>query len=564
MRIAPLAIVMMLAGIARAEDEEFAHQLGELEQSLAHPQPAPGRDTAPVGAPRFCTGYRATEQSWPEQIKDALTTYRNTPGYESFLIGAAAHVCALHAQPAAQHAGTELEQYWINETGLSHTEAEASLAARIGPTWKSERERLCKKINVQDDGSDDLPNITAEARTALFGCDENGFDPQWMKPAVLDKLDKYLDREFEDELVRLAWVIGSIRRIMDPSESKPKLGSYTVAQFDIKALAFDTIVRELDQPPYQNNQYAHVLVLESIAHTKLELAKLDALIAKQTADPKWKELLITTPQNAAAAWRKAAEQHKEALKRSTDMRRAIDEKQPAARGCEAVLRKDVEAYLKPFNKGGIDTLLDGLNHDPLAGILMRNLQHCLDYDGDPAVARMFGEISEGPRLVDGPRAAAYFATRDALRSDRREPLFDDHELFDIGDHYGQTTTGAFGAAIASLSPVGKDQIKVTFVKVHELVDITECTETNKVDRVLANGKVEYRKSCHSTGKQWVDRTDPPITIPKAAAAHLARGRFITWQEIRLHGNGGSVYLPEEVYADKSKKKLYQAGTLSFE
>ncbi|MBV1856792.1 MAG: hypothetical protein KUG77_00170 [Nannocystaceae bacterium] len=68
----------------------------------------------------------------------------------------------------------------------------------------------------------------------------------------------------------------------------------------------------------------------------------------------------------------------------------------------------------------------------------------------------------------------------------------------------------------------------------------KCADTGRVERIHADGKVEYQSKCRKTGGVRVDRTQhAPILVPAAEAALLTRGDRVTL--VSKGENGHVVY-----------------------
>lgn len=554
------------AASAQPGNEAFDREVPELERSLVHPAPGPGLERASAGALRWCRGVRGGRGQdivWPSEIVRRFELYRKGESREDMLLELAAAVCQVHA-PAYQHAATEVLQYWINETGLSEADATASLAARVDTqTWEPERDQLCNALR-SDDSRDHEVAALAEARYELFGCDGRPYDAAWMKvrPSRLQELYRYLDRgameRNRDEIVRLAWVTTEIGHIFDPREHEDKLGAYAVDQYDIHELAFAQAVRQLDAPPYRGNGFARTVLIETISHAKLAIARIEAAVAQKTHDGRWKELLITVPQRATAAWLDSADRHRDALAHSDAMAAAIAaHDDDAARGCGAKLRADLVPIVRPLAQGPGKEVEDRLASDPLLGLLISRLAACLEFEGDDGPARVLGQLASHLGVFNGPRAAAHAATDAAAREMKRGAPFSPSSVMPDLDPQARRELdrihASFGThVIQSIAPVGKaGAVKLTFVRERSQYTEQSCRETNKVNRVLPDGKVEYRQVCHDVGKAWRDDTPSPITVPASCKAGLAVGRAVGLED----------QLPIEVFTDKAGKHLVALACL---
>ena len=565
--LSTIAGVTAIASAQRIDVEAFNKELAALERSLTHPAPGPGLDRASSGPPRWCRGGPVKEIEWPSKVASNLEQYRanKQPLLQPLLVSAAAAVCTYDA-PAYHHAATEILQHWINETGLSEADAVASLAARIDPdAWQAEHDQLCHALG-SGDSHDKEQSAMAEARVRLFGCDgtSHSVGVGWMTVDSQGVFDLYpfLDRgameRDRDEIVRLAYLSSEINLMLDPREQDhPQLARYAVVQYDLHEFAPAQAVRQLDAAPYRGNRFARTVVVETLAHTKLTIARLEAAVASRTQNQRWKELLITVPQRAAAAWLDAADRHRDALARSDAMAAAIAAGDDAAHGCEAKLRADIAPIVRQLARGAGNDVEDRLAGDPLLGLLLSRLAACLAFEGDRAPAQIVHELASHLGIVRGPRAAANTATAAAAGAMQRQAPFSGSNVMPDFDHGARREPGrihaSFGTVvIRSMKPVGKrGEVRLTFPPERYQYTEQDCRETNRVDKILSDGTLVYRKVCRDLGKKWAERVPQPIVVPASCKAGLAVGHSIGEE----HG------IPVEVYADRAGKRLLALACL---
>lgn len=172
------------------------------------------------------------------------------------------------------------------------------------------------------------------------------------------------------------------------------------------------------------------------------------------------------------------------------------------------------------------------------------------------VARRARDPAWKELLITAPRMAAYFATVDALSrlGDQRpsDPRY--LAVLDIRDvHRNRGDDGRYGAVIASVRKAGKD-VHVTFAKVKTQVRSQRCVETDKIERILLDGRVSYREVCHDEGMVTRDDTPQPVEVPVDLAGGLRPGIYATFA--RLRGKGSKEWaIPRAVYADRTGKRL---------
>lgn len=561
-----IGVLALGTSTARADDRGGS----ELNQKLVAIAPGPGLDRAPVRPPPWCGGGYETDETWAFNVANELDTFResvghenqlNRSGSESRLFHAAALVCNAPRNPVAQRAAAEIEQLWINRSGLSDADAVASLTARVVPdAFKAEHEKLCSAVPQPPDFNRDRDgNSLANAYVNLFGCPDR--EPLWLLKATdFDYLGELVDRGAaeRDPLVHLAWVLLRQYLLLDPDE-KPenRLIGYVVDQFDLRAVSPDAVMHALDAGPYRGSRYARIIVLESLGRLRLRNVQIEADVAKLTGDPDWKELLITAPQRGAAAWQAAADQAKDALARSDQFARDADEGKDV-HGCARPLRSDVLAILKKLKHDNFDAIGAAISDHPVAGLLIKRLARCLELERARG-GEVVGMLADSVRVWTGPRMAAYFAMIEALGAmpERRRPSLsirhlrldgrrDDHERL----HHAHPFSPLDEAVIARVDKA-RDGAKVTFVTNRSRVMDQECHETTKVDSITSEGKLIYRRACHDTHLIWVDRTHPPRSVPLMFADGLRGGQLAVINEV----SRDDMAVPIVAWANKSQKRV---------
>lgn len=489
-------------------------------------------------APRWCKDFRSSERVDPEQVKQALDDYGGRPQTAQFIVKAATYACSAGGD---EH---KILAAWQKESGLDEAGAVASLAARVSPGWTTDHEQLCKQLPVPD-GSHTDDGARNDAIQHMFACDtDEDIEAAWMvrarrMPDVGPLLDRgVLDRE-HDEITRLAWVMGEVGAILEPQASKLALAQYAVIQFDTKALSYDAIVKQLDAPPYRGNRYAKAVILEAFAHTKAQIATLEAEVAARTKDPAWRDAIVTAPQQAASEWRGAAARHKDIF----------------GHGC-AALPADVVSLIKPIaaTTANIEDIEAKLREDPIAGLIIWRWAHCLGEQGDSEITNNAAAFSQRVPPVPGPRAAAYHAAL-ASAAGRKRPIFDFHDIDEPGPmHWGEEGLDGpnrMSVGIIKTMATKKTGTALTFVPEKFRYMSRACRDTNKIDWIDNTGHVHYRQECHDAGMAVGDHAPGPTTILAGCTAGLAKGRLV-WL------NSETAWL---VYADKSARKLVAAYCL---
>jgi hypothetical protein len=166
------------------------------------------------------------------------------------------------------------------------------------------------------------------------------------------------------------------------------------------------------------------------------------------------------------------------------------------------------------------------------------------------------------RIMGGPQMAAYYATLDAL--DKLDKLHvDPSDIPYPGKPLDSNATNEIDGThdVGVIAAVTKTTtgVHVTFPKSRVQVMDRKCVETNRIDRVAADGKVIYRQECHDTGLVWNDTTPQPVDVRAPYTAGLQAGRFAKFDDML-----GSDVIPLSVFSDKVGKHLIAFGGLPLE
>jgi hypothetical protein len=548
-------MAMLLAcGIAHADDLR-----DELSRSLAHPAPGKGLERAPLRAPSWCAHASfERDEGWPATIQNELRDYRGGHYSQYRLIEAARALCNAPGDPLAARVATEIEQYWINDSGLSEADAIESISARVDVAeLDAGQHKLCDAL--AGDEPDDARQKLQHAYQFLFGCNSTAM---WMGQAPdMAELGALLDRGpvEADPIARTAWLLYREYKLLEEGEKPERaLLGYVIDQQDLHAVTAADALRALDRPPFAGSAFARILIKESVARERMLAARIDDAVAALTRDPAWKELLVTAPQRGAAAWLAAAAAGKAVLARSDAAAAATPRHHgrhahAPAPDC-APLRADFLALAKKLKHDNLATFRAQLDDQPLAGLLLHRIVGCELAAGDQAGGQALDRLAGEVRLMPGPRMAALFAAADALADlgDRIRVEPSQLPWFDDEPREGRTdlieNVGTHGV-IASLAKTAKG-LHVTFVKKRVQEMSQKCAETNKIDRIEQGGKVVYRTVCHDTGLVWVDEGPLPVDVSTAHIAALRVGRFV-----RIDDSMYNDTVPITVFSDTVGKHL---------
>jgi hypothetical protein len=566
----------------------------EIEHEIGVPTaPGPGLERAQLHGIPWCGAVHKHDPEWWMSTADDLQQYRNGRHSQFRLFHLARMLCGEPGDPLVQRIATEALQLWINETGMAARDAVESLALRTDKDgFQAERTALCDAIKPKDDETRKERTALARARFQVLGCRNDS--PLWMQAEDVEHLGPYIDRgsAARDDLAHLAWVLHRQHKDLEEGRDDSLIG-YAVDQFDFHAVSADAALHQLDAAPYRGNRYARVMVLESLGRAQLVTARIEALVAKRASDPEWKEMLITAPDRGAAAWKAAAERDKAALARSDEFDRKLHEGGDT-HGCQAALRADFLAIVKPLKRDDLWTLEGAMSDHPLAGLVAQRFARCLILDSNP-YAKFSGQellhaLTTAVRVIPGPRIAAYYAVIDARANHRDRdrgdedgesrsegsrmgraprplgftdslggPLMRLTEVFQFEDHDHRANDGDFVRGVIKSVGKGKAGVHVVFVKTRKVARGQVCRETNKIDRQDPHtGKITYRQVCHWTDPKPVEEGPDPVDVPVELAGGLQPGRYARFSGISINGvlhlADSTPKIPLEIYRKLVKSK----------
>jgi hypothetical protein len=270
--------------------------------------------------------------------------------------------------------------------------------------------------------------------------------------------------------------------------------------------------------------------------------------AELEADKNWKRL-FDAYDAGYDAWLESAKAHADVLAGAAELQRAVDGDAEQAKGCSAKAATLVGAQLAAVKPKTLDEVRKALE-DPITYPAYRALIACTVVDklGAQAAAMTskpgYDKNSTlGFRVepVHGPRAAGAAAANAALAkiladnpkfglrsfgrggSSWREDIEMPAHLAVTGTHPYQTD-----GTVATVKPQKDGKVLVTF-KTETLVHDTEtCVDTKTIQRIDANGDIEYQRDCRVTGTEKEKVTPLPIFVDAAFAAGVKPGRLVTY------------------------------------
>jgi hypothetical protein len=463
-----------------------------------------------------------------------------------------------------QVAASMIEQDWINLTGLGEADAVESITARIdADAWKADQQKLCSALTVSDEnvGED---RAFMKARQILFGC-PNGY-AQWGEAvSPPDHLQAFLDQSDAppDELIRLSWILARTRVQFDETNTDHRVLTYVTDAHDFRALSPAAAQKELEAPPYAGNQYARVVVRESIGRARIGIAKFEDQVKKHIKDPEWNELLVRAPQRAIEGYTASAARYKAEIARSNAFEhKVLGPSKRAGAGCQDQLRKDFLTVYRKLPHASENEAKDSLS-DPVAGLLFDRLLVCMKLHGNADLASdLAAKLVTESRRSRGVRIAAYYGGLEALgkiKADRERFPVDVNGLQSIvgnQDVLYQVSPGPASTfpteekGIVKAVRKAADGVHVRFEHSSYQVMTSSCTPTNRIVQIRSDGTVQYYMNCHDTGLKTVNDTPDEITIATELAEGIAPG-----MAMQFRVNSSRVAYPMTAYADKRKTKL---------
>ena len=538
--------------------------------------PPPGVETLKPSRPTWCAGYKPRPWLPGKLYYDDI----RIGGYsEQVLRQVAELACDRPDDPGRQAWIAFYRQGWINIVGTTDQEDRAAMAARMVPgADKLFVESTCKKLWSDRDASPAERSFNA-LRAQAIGCSglpseiTYGTDGGTGMAAA----SYWLDRSVEppDELVRLAWVLRCLNpgaSAIDPKTAHQGLGNYAFCGHDARKLdraTFERALAALKLPPI-----GQVRARERFAYTKKLLASYDrAFQLLASKDKDYARLAIHAPEQGFATWVKNRKANAVAL----DEARAMEDKfrdgdRKAVAGCGVSLRKHLKAHVASLAPKTKDDIVDAVNDDVGQPILAAVIA-C------DSLEQRYGLVNTEMKLLSlgrtrrGPRTAAFWNTLDAVAE-----IVKDKTKFPVQpNRFGGPLPRVEGqdnwihvavdatvnktsfdrdqkGQVAAVKPQS-DGIMVSFRTESWQEPVFSCKDTNRIDRIMPDGRVEYRQSCVATGTQTVRDTPRPAWIRNDLADGIKPGVSLT---MRVDGRPSPAQgFPIEVHADKARKRLIQ-------
>ena len=563
-KIAKLKVERANEGKEPTDEERFKFS----EHELTVYKPEDGAEVAKIGdKPAWCDKAVITDKWNSGRIGRTVGAKYGITG----TIEGALHICQRPTDPTWKTEAGYILQKWMNWSHQTQAEAEASLRARIQiKEFAAQHDALCKALEYSPElGGPAL--AMAKAQNKFFGC---GRDKQelWLDPSGTDEsIGFYLDvaTPAESELMRLYWLFDIVGTpytehglpSKDASENL-KLLYYAVAQNDFAHIDMPAIEKLLSAEPY-NNLFARTVVMESVSVLKGRRRGFEQAVEKLTkGDEDYANILREAPKKALAQWEKATAQWKAEIARSDAFEKKLSSpSHKALKGCSVELQKDAEKLIKSFKLNTYQALVTKIAGDPVAVLLLSRLAVCDAADKVWGASGALQDLVKHGRDLRGPRSLMYYAIVDAIadaQKDRPRLLLSLNGFW----HHGPSLIGIYSREFdfsgSAPSDPEKSYTKGVVAKVTKVADGLQITfKTQKITfpeqsctddtrhplKVTSDGRIEYYRNCHNTGKMLSqDQTPQPITIAPALSAGVKPGAYIVGTDVANAGKGEVVYV----------------------
>ncbi len=521
--------------------------------------PLPGVETAKPKVPDWCEG--AAEISKNRRFHSDFEALSHSFDWKS-LRAAAILSCKQPNFKKRQEWAANWRQGLMNATGLTEDLVSDvyQLAVHAGePKTKELREKTCQEFRS---GSQNMvPGAmrrTAKevafdsAKARGLGCTGN--------PIILDSsslyitdLEWWLDRQADppSELVRAIFVLSQIGVTVSPENrgqstwreaAMNRLGAYAFASSDANRLDPARFQKELSA--MNLNEFGRIsanIVFARARHTaKQFLREYEALPSAV------KELVTTIPKKGFDTWVATARKYPQALKNLIALEDLYLKGNPASlKGHFAKTFQLYQKYVRAEHQGlepkSLETIGD-LAWDSFGYSLASASLVAAAHDEEYVYAAMLHKVLEQRRVWRGPRWAAYWATMEAFSDLKAKSpnmmleqkqvarwLHVPNELWTYKAYemtFNKTGAQEIEALVETVKEASGDS-QVSFVTRSWEQTIWECVETNKINRINADGSIVYRRRCTDKGKETRSSTEKPILVPGLFSAGIAPGSLLS-------------------------------------
>lgn len=450
--------------------------------------------------------------------------------------------------------------------GLTEAELADAMRLRLDPdAFASQIKQTCATLQPGAESSEQ-DKALLEAKRATLGCAGTVWNADWRRST--GDWGYWLDRDGEpaSEVGHVAYVEQCLdysykRDFPDPEYDSAQRG---YAKCGVDARRLDKTRFENELAEMKISEASRQAARETFARAKLISDQLTTAFKAKT-DPAWKQILFDAPEKAFTDWQDAAAKWRTEL----DAVLAFEAKyyspsKSATAGCGPALRAGWVKYLRAAKPKDAKQAEHVATYDPIGYLLASRLLACDHREGRSLLAAYEGTLLSHARRHRGPRRAAQWAAVEAIndvQKDREKFPLSASSIAPGGDPmYGPVSNvgnkiGYGENAYAEIKSVKKRSggTLITFKTVKYQVDITTCTNTNRLRSVSSDGTLYWEQNCKSGGTEWRTSTEAPMLVPDEVAAGLKPSMFGTFRpDTATDPRGG---FPTEIYTDKSKKQL---------
>ncbi|MCA9534663.1 MAG: hypothetical protein R3B40_24760 [Polyangiales bacterium] len=514
---------------------------------------ANGVRTVAPAAPGFCRpGFEPLEarEARENKLRDVLNLRRLAEGGSTNfkpahdlgdLTFAARFACSFPRDAHQQAWLAAYRQLLVNETDMPDTALDALLGYAL---TASDRRAELRCAGYAQDTTMPAPERAARSAVGMFVCGNRGVQA--------DEMLYWLDRAeaLPDELLRaaLVWNVAS----WDRAPYARPLGSAGIAPDDLlrdQELAGWVQVRH-DGLALDPRAFEQALSASRLDETERVFARVQFFRTKRLAQlhdtafralgarvPELLPMVTTLGEAAFTEWTRAHTENRAAMEQAFEFELRLAQGGPGAvRGCAPELRRAWHDYLegqRPASPEDVEASVD----TPAGSVLAAAYYRCELEAGERAHAVALAQLLQPAQTQRGPRVAALNAVRRAaavaVRDNPRFPytarglrpfaLMRDGVSWvrDVGDYSSSVVEGV----VATLTPRGED-VRVTFRTQRVELPVLQCTETNRIHRILPDGTIQYRRNCVQTGTRLVDVTPPAGLVHRDFAAGIAVGHAL--------------------------------------
>ncbi|MDX2009897.1 MAG: hypothetical protein SFW67_06905 [Myxococcaceae bacterium] len=419
--------------------------------------------------------------------------------------------------------------------------------ATLDKTAKALEKAHCTTLTPVSEGTAAARANRALERTVL-GCGNSRSDENRMR---------LIDIDAPGALTSQLAAAGVISAVLGENMEDPGslLGASDVAV--ASTLTLDPAAFEAQLSALKLNPFGEATALVAFYGQRQRLARLAQTVrdaAKKT--PALTKLVFDAP---GAAARDYVAKRAAADRPLLDLVLAMEAQPGNLDGCSKKLWPFFVAELKGQSKASLEAV-------SLSGLLAWAMTECARRDGEvPGMEAVFSYWAERTTAVRGPLTAAYLAYVDAyneLSAGQAKQVFDpDKRTAAVGGDGGlpKPRRNPMGEAALSDSRFGHenalnpsqarsggvvkavekkgDVATLTFRTEKFMVPDYQCVETNRIDRITADGQLIYRQQCTKTGEHEEESTLSPTQVPAWTVNGIGPGSYVV--PLWASTNGGA-------------------------